>query len=79
MGYTLTVWYARSEKIPQQLFKVNFLWNINEQGYKEMEDKGYGYFWDREKIARFFDTVFSLQTEQIIALHYNAYSRILED
>ena len=40
MGYTLMVWYYHTGKIPKDLINENFLWELNSQGYKEIDNKG---------------------------------------
>jgi hypothetical protein len=43
-GYTLMVLYYHKDIIPRQLLREAFLWNIEEEGYKSVQDNGFGYF-----------------------------------
>jgi len=44
-GQTLLVWYeGKGEDFPACFFKDKYLYAIIEEGYKECEGRGYGYF-----------------------------------
>jgi len=49
IGYTLQVWLynKNNEKLkPQLLLPYTFLWDLGSQGYKQIGDQGFGYFYD---------------------------------
>lgn len=50
-GQTLLIWYYASENIPSDFLKDRFLWEITDQGYREFEGRGFGYFRDFELLA----------------------------
>ncbi len=52
LGYTLLVWYYDSDNIPQKLLSENFLWVLGDEGYKKIDNKGFGYFQDMDKMAK---------------------------
>ena len=52
LGYTLEVWYYDSGNIPQNFLSENFLWVLGDEGYKKIDDKGFGYFQDMDKMAK---------------------------
>ncbi|MDO8503209.1 MAG: discoidin domain-containing protein [bacterium] len=43
-GQTLLVWYYSTANFPVEFFKDRFLWDIKEEGYKELGNRGFGYF-----------------------------------
>ncbi|QQS38608.1 hypothetical protein IPM62_04470 [Candidatus Woesebacteria bacterium] len=49
LGQTLLVWYSE-EKLPVQFYENKFLWEIKEEGYKEYDGRGFGYFRDKDKL-----------------------------
>ncbi len=44
LGYTLMVWYADDQAIPQSFLANKFLWDIGTQGYQETALQGFGFF-----------------------------------
>lgn len=46
LGQTLLAWYYPSEIFPKEFFKDRFLWEIDSEGYKEVNGVGFGYFRD---------------------------------
>lgn len=44
LGQTLLIWYYPTENFPIDFLKNRFLWEIRDQGYKEIEGRGFGYF-----------------------------------
>lgn len=51
-GQTLLVWYDPVMDFPKDFFKNKFLWGITDQGYKEVNDVGYGYFRDFDLLTK---------------------------
>lgn len=72
MGYTLMVWYFDTGKVPKSFLSDMFLWNINEQGYRESEGRGFGYFWDMKRLTQEFQTNPHLSSDQVVAFLYIA-------
>ncbi len=53
IGNTLLVWYIAYGKAPSDLLnlvKKYYLWEMDGEGYEVVDGKGYGYFWDIEKL-----------------------------
>jgi hypothetical protein len=77
-GYTLMVWNYSSGTIPAQLLRETFLWRIREQGYKEVEKKGFGYFYDLNTLKRYvLDGI--VVPSQVIGLYYDTDTKTLQD
>lgn len=78
LGETLMIWYQPTENFPVGFYKDNFLWEITDQGYKEVEDRGFGYFRDFSLLKK---TVVSykLPPESIIAFRYDSSAHALVD
>lgn len=51
-GQTLLMWYSASENFPKAFFQNKFLWEITDQGYKEVGENGFGYFRDIELLGK---------------------------
>lgn len=79
VGYTIMVLYFDSGKIPKPLFDDMFLWNINAQGYREIQNSGFGYFWDIDSLKDEFRRNPRLTQLQVIALEYVAGEKRLVD
>lgn len=69
-GYTLMVLYYDSGKIPNQLLAEDFLFEIGSQGYKEIGEKGFGYFWNLGEINKAIQSN-KLLEKDIIYLKYD--------
>jgi|WetSurSiteA1Bulk_404760.scaffolds.fasta_scaffold04854_2 hypothetical protein len=70
-GQTLLVWYQGKEKFPSEFNLNDFLWNIDSQGYKEIGDRGYGYFRDKRLLFKTIKDA-NLSAESIISLSFNS-------
>lgn len=79
MGYTMMVWYFDTGKIPAELLSDMYLWNINEQGYRQIQGKGFGYFYQIGKLQQAFREDPTLAQEQVIGFSYKAGAKELID
>lgn len=70
-GYTFMVLYYGSGKIPKEFLKEGFLFEIGSQGYKQIGEYGFGYFWDKEKLEKVVKQ-YNLPQSSIIKLEYNS-------
>jgi hypothetical protein len=77
-GYTLMVLYFRTGKIPKELLKEGFLFDIGSQGYKEVGEYGFGYFWDESKLEKTLRQN-KLQPIAVVRLYYDSFQRRLTD
>jgi len=75
-GYTLMVLYNDSGKIPKKFLKDGYLFEIGSQGYREVGDYGFGYFWDSEELEKTVKQ-YNLPRSSIIELQYNSKTRKL--
>lgn len=71
MGYILMVLYYNSGKIPIDLLKQGYLFEIGSQGYREVNGVGYGYFSDIDLLSAFVKNN-NLNKDLIISLYYNS-------
>lgn len=81
MGYSLLVYYFAKEKAPKELISLvdeHFLWEINGQGYKEVEGAGFGYFWDFDKLSVLVKNK-KIDIQDITILFYDSKSRKVID
>lgn len=69
-GYTFMTWYYRGGTIPKELIDSDFLWNIHAQGYREVGDRGFGYFWDKQKLIEAIRK-HEIKPEYVVALFYD--------
>lgn len=65
IGQTLLINYNEVEDFPQEMFLNKFLWGITDQEYKEVEERGFGYFRDLDLLG------------QTIAEHDLTYSSVI--
>lgn len=78
-GQTLLVWYSfRGDHLPGCLFKDRFLWEIEEEGYRECFGRGFGYFRNYDKLVKLVKTN-ALKPEAVFAFSYDAGGRRLTD
>ncbi len=77
-GQTLLTLYYPKEDFPKDFFKERFLWEIDSQGYKEFEDRGFGYFRDlpllKESVKQY-----NLPEESILAVSWDGKRNVLLD
>jgi len=76
-GYTLMVLYYDNGKIPGELFKSDYLFEIGSQGYKEIGNLGFGYFWDLGEMNRAVQ-LNKLSEKDIFYLRYDSTNKRLE-
>lgn len=77
-GQTLLVWYQPTEKFPREFFKNRFLWEIADQGYKLVEDRGFGYFRDFELLSKTINKE-NIPIDFVIAFRYDSQGQEIED
>lgn len=78
LGQLLLVYYQQSQAIPATFFTSEFLWNILDQGYQEIDGFGFGFFWDLKKLAETIEEN-NLPTETILALAYDSQNQQVVD
>ncbi len=75
MGNTLLVWYMGNGSAPKQFLKLiseYYLWElVGGQGYKEVDNYGFGYFWDIDKLEKVVKENKLTKTD-IVAFFYNS-------
>lgn len=71
-GQTLLVWYDQQEqRFPACMYEGRYLYDLLSEGYKECEDRGFGYFRKMENLRKAVkENEFLL--ENIIAFNYNS-------
>lgn len=78
LGQALLVWYHSTEKFPLQIFENRFLRFITDQGYREVDKRGFGYFRDMSLLKEAIKQN-SLSPESIISYSYYGGSNVLRD
>jgi hypothetical protein len=78
-GYTLMVWYYRTGVIPETLIRENFLWNMYEEGYREIDGKGFGFFRNKNELIKTYQQNSNLNTNQLVGFFYNGSQKKLID
>lgn len=77
-GQTLLVWYYSRENFPKEFFSQEFLWGITDQGYKEIKDRGFGYFLDFNLMAKTIKDN-NIPLDSIFSFRYDSDNKSLED
>lgn len=78
MGYTLLVWYYSTKKIPSSLLNENFLWNLGDQGYKEVNGTGFGFFSEKAALLENYQK-YKLTPEQVVSFNWDGKTQELID
>jgi len=77
-GQTLLIWYSQSEKFPESFYQDKFLWEIGDQGYKEIGGQGFGYFRDIELLKKTLNE-YNIPKESVIAFSWSGLTNQLVD
>lgn len=77
MGYTAMVWFFDTGKIPREFLRTMYLWNINSQGYQEVSEGGFGFFYKKDNLLNLFKQNRTVLPEQVVGFRYNAGSHTL--
>lgn len=77
-GQTLLVWYQSVQHFPSYFFQSRFLWDITEQGYRNYNSQGFGYFRYFELMAEVVKEK-NIPLESIIAFRYSSLDQKVED
>ncbi|KKR11066.1 MAG: hypothetical protein A2694_01130 [Candidatus Blackburnbacteria bacterium RIFCSPHIGHO2_01_FULL_40_17] len=78
LGQTLLVRYYNSASLPDELLEGEFLWKITEQGYKQVEERGFGYFRDFDLLVKTMND-YNLDKTSVIAYRYDSEKKFVED
>lgn len=78
-GYMLALTFRDYPVIPKELLGSIYLAKHEEQGYKEIGNKGYGYYWNRSDLLEFFRGHPDISTNQIVGMYYYGYTGKLVD
>lgn len=77
-GHILMVLYACEGQLNPKFIEDDFLWDIRDQGYQEIEENGFGYFRQYSKLIE-AAREFYLSPENIYAFRYDAKTKKLEN
>lgn len=72
-GQTLIINYYSKGDIPSEFLRGRFLWGITEQGYKQADGYGFGYFRDFEELEKAIKQ-YKIPKESVIAYEWNSKS-----
>lgn len=78
LGQTLLIWYSTNNYIPSEFFKNRFLWEITEEGYKEVEGIGFGYYRNFNNMAKTVKDG-GIEESKIFAFRYDTDTLVLKD
>lgn len=78
LGQALLVWYHSTERFPIYFFKDEFLRSIIDQGYREVDGRGFGYFRDMNLLEGTVKQN-NLLPESIISYNYFGDTNILQE
>jgi hypothetical protein len=77
-GQTLLVWYFEEERFPKEFYENRFLWEIEEQGYKEIGGRGFGYFREYDLLKTTLQE-YNLPVNAVIAFSWSKGEERLND
>lgn len=75
-GQMLLVFYHPVMKYPAPFFKEDFLWDLNAQGYKEIEGTGFGYYRDFELLKKAMKK-YNISSSSVIAFSWESQTESL--
>lgn len=80
MGYTLMIWYYPNGEIQNDFLRTEsvFFWDINAEGYREANEYGFGYYWNKESLLSDLKKK-KFSKDQIISFYYFGGDRKLKD
>jgi len=70
-GQTLLVYYQQNEQYSYKFYKDFFLWEISEQGYRETDGRGFGYYHNFDLLKKDLKQ-YNIPTDSIIAYSWNS-------
>ncbi len=77
-GYTLLVWYYPQTKHFRKYLEEGYLWDLASQGYKEIDGKGFGFFWNENEFQKSIKEN-RIPKEAIIVIYYDSQNKELKD
>lgn len=77
-GQTLLVWYYQKSPLPSGFFENRFLWDIESQGYKEIDGRGFGYFRNLDLLVATIKK-YNLPMNVVIAFRWDSKANSLTD
>ena len=75
IGYTLMVWYWDMSPVPVEFLLNDHLWDLASQGYKEIDNRGFGYFTEEYKLE---ETIKDYDNIEVVSLYYDAKTNTLK-
>lgn len=78
VGYTLMVLYYKNGVIPSKLLSEGYLWDWDKEGYRQVNGKGFGYFYDKNHLKDFIIKN-KLDPQMVIALYYDSSKQKLKN
>lgn len=77
-GQTLLIWYSQLGNFPKDFYQNRLLWEIGDQGYKEVDGRGFGYFRDFENMADTLEN-YKLPLSSVVSFRFDLKDNSLED
>lgn len=77
-GQTLLMWYYPKEQFPIEFFQNRFLWEITGEGYKEAQNRGFGYFRDFPLLVKTLEDN-KLGSDVVFSFHYDSDLKSIKD
>lgn len=78
LGQTLLLFYYEEEKIPRDFYPGEYLWGITSQGYREVQNRGFGFFRDKELLKSTLED-YNIPTDAVIAFSWSGGTEQLKD
>lgn len=76
LGQTLLVYYQGKELYPDKFFRDFFLWEIGEQGYREVDGRGFGYYRNFDLLKKDLKQ-YNIPTDSVIAYSWDSKTNTL--
>lgn len=78
LGQTLLLFYYEEAGLPKEFYPGDYLWEITSQGYKEVDERGLGYFRDRLLLKKTIED-YNIPSSSVIAFSWYSQTGELRD
>lgn len=78
LGQILLIWYSSDSYFPSKFYQNQYLWEITDEGYMEVEGIGYGYFRNWDKLQKIVSS-HHLSPDSVTAFSWKGQTNTLTD
>ena len=76
-GYMLEVLFLDSGKIPYPLVATQFLGGYGTEGYRVVNGKGFGFYYDKDALVKLYAIHLGLNINQLVGFEYTSRTKTI--